>query len=127
MRKVLVLPIVLSVLVGIAMAGSGCARAGAAPATRQQPAAAAQLGDWSADVVVEGGKATVSTVTPGVTISWEYHLHLSLDGGPVIMASYPTYTFENVGPGKHTVEVLIAGPDHAALQGGEKVLTFEVR
>lgn len=128
MRKLLVLPVVISALVGLALVGSGCARAGAAAAAaRQQSAARSQLGDWSAEVAVQGDTATVSTVTPGVTIGWEYHLHLSLDGGPVIMASYPTYTFENVGSGKHTLQVVIAGPDHAPLKGGEKVLTFEVR
>jgi len=116
-----------SLLVVVLMVGAGCGRGNPAPATKQQAPAPAHLGDWSSGVTVKGDQATVSVVTPGVTIGWEYHLHLSLDDEPVIMASYPTYTFEGIRPGKHTLKVVIAGPDHAALAGGEKVLTFEVR
>ena|GEM_PF-3827042 len=127
MRERLVFLLFASLLVPVLMVGIGCSRANPAPAMKQQAPEPAQLGEWSADVTVKGDQAIVSVVTPGVTIGWEYHLHLSLDDEPVIMASYPTYTFEGIRPGKHTLKVVIAGPDHAPLEGGEKVLTFEVR
>ena len=127
MRERLVFLLFASLLVLALVVGIGCSRANPAPATKQQAPAPAHLGDWSSGVTVKGDQATVSVMTPGVSIGWEYHLHLSLDGASVIMVSYPTYTFQDVRPGKHTVKVVIAGPDHAPLEGGEKVLTFEVR
>jgi hypothetical protein len=55
----------------------------------------------------------------GAKIGWPYtgndHLHVSVDGGPA-EAIYKNRVLElKLAPGRHTVAVELAGPNHAAL------------
>lgn len=81
---------------------------------------------WTAAVTVSGDRATLTVDVPGKELGKEYHPHISLDGGPVVMMFDPAYTFRNLKPGHHSVQVEIADPAHNLIRGMSKRLEFDI-
>ncbi|TAL72242.1 MAG: hypothetical protein EPN56_02975 [Rhodanobacter sp.] len=84
------------------------------------PAAGATVSSPVA-IVVAVQNAKIGKPTDGLD-----HLHVSVDGGPAMAVYQPGPVDLSLPAGKHTVEVELAGPTHAALLPPKSV-TFTVR
>jgi len=101
-------------LLAVALAAAGCATGESA------------VREWSATASVDGNRVTITVDVPGWTQVVDYHTHLSLDGGPEAMAYAATYSFARLRPGRHTVTVSIADPQHKPIPGMLKTLEFDI-
>lgn len=109
-----------------ALVCAGLVFAGAAVAAQSPsfgitaPAAGATVSSPVA-IVVAVQNAKIGKPTDGLG-----HLHVSVDGGPAMAVYQPGPVDLSLPAGKHTVEVELAGPTHAALLPPKSV-TFTVR
>ncbi len=104
-----------AIVLGVAIAAAGCMRA--QTATRE----------WSATAEVRGNSAVIHIDVPGWTMGADYHPHLSLNGGSVVMSYVPVYTFSNLKPGRYRIQIAIADPVHNPIPGMEKTLEIDVK
>ena len=104
------------------------------PGSATKPTMTAKLID--AEKKAAGRAATVEVTTSGVelvdpAISMEKavlgqgHLHYQVDKGPIIATPSAKLSFHELGPGAHTIVVLLAGNDHKPL-GPQQQLTVTV-
>jgi lipoprotein-anchoring transpeptidase ErfK/SrfK len=95
-----------------------------APGSAMKPVMTAKLID--AEKKASGRAATVEVTTSGVelvdpAISMEKavpgqgHLHYQVDKGPIIATPSAKLSFHELGPGAHTILVVLAGNDHKPL------------
>jgi hypothetical protein len=105
-----------------------------APAGGAKPSLTAKLID--ADKKAALGNATAEVTTSGIelvdpTISMEKpvpgqgHLHYQVDKGPVIATPSPKLSLHELGPGAHTILVMLVGNDHKPL-GPQQQLSVTV-
>lgn len=82
--------------------------------------------DFDVNVDVAGTAATVSVTVTGIKDVNYVHSHLFLDGGPELMIYADTYTYYDLEPGEHELVVELATPDHKAIPGQQKSVTFVI-
>ena len=107
---------------------------GQAPGSATKPVMTAKLVD--ADKKAAQGSATVEVTTSGVELTdpaisnekpvpGQGHLHYQVDKGPVVATPSAKLSFHELGPGAHTIVVMLAGNDHKPL-GPQQQLTVTV-
>ncbi len=60
----------------------------------------------------KGEGIAISVQTTGFQVPKDGHIHISVDGGPQVMAYSNTYTIPKVAPGVHKVEVGLSDMQH---------------
>jgi hypothetical protein len=83
-------------------------------------------GTYTADnptvrVEVKGVAMVDPATTGGVKKTGQGHLHYRVDRQPIIATTATELTFRNLGPGPHTIEVMLAANDHTPL-GPQQVI-----
>ena len=77
-------------------------------------------------VEVDGQTVAVRYDLRNFRLGRDGHVHISLDGGPEVMAGVDGYTFRQVAPGRHTVSVYVTDARHQPTELKQTV-PFEVR
>jgi hypothetical protein len=72
-------------------------------------------------VEVKGVGMVDPATTGGVKKTGQGHLHYRVDRQPIIATTATELTFRNLGPGPHTIEVMLAANDHTPL-GPQQVI-----
>lgn len=94
-------------------------------ATLVDAAKKAQGKTATVQVTVSGVKLIDPDTTHGQPKNGEGHLHYKLDNGPVIATTALKLSFHDLSSGQHTLVVMLAGNNHAAL-GPQESLTINI-
>ena len=72
-------------------------------------------------VEIQGVEMIDPATTGGIKKTGQGHLHYRVDRQPIIATTATELTFRNLGPGPHTIEVMLAANDHTPL-GPQQVI-----